>query len=52
MRRRFVGGARRLGFRLRQPFAQGNHLARQRVDLEPLRGNGLVQRFDGLVLEG
>src|SRR6202043_3823434 len=51
MRRRFVGGVRRVSLCFLQPLAQGCDLARQRVDLEPLRGDGLVQRLDGLVLK-
>src|SRR6266403_2429015 len=51
MRRRFVGGAGRMRLGLAQALAQVGNLARQRVDLEPLRGDGLVQRLDGFVLK-
>src|SRR6266704_293436 len=51
MRRRFVGGAGRMSLGLAQALAEVGHLPRQRVDLEPLRGYGLVQRVDGLVLK-
>ena len=34
-----------------QPLFQLRELARQRVDLLPLIGDGPVQRLDGLVLE-
>src|SRR5664279_1961972 len=51
MRRRFVAGALRMSLGLLQALAQVRDLARQRVDLEPLRGDGLVQRLDGLVLK-
>ena len=52
MRRALVGGARRIGLGLLQPLAELRELPRQRVDLLPLRGDGLVQRLDGLVLIG
>ena len=35
-----------------QTFPQFRDLPRQRVDLEPLCRDGLVQRLDGLVLVG
>src|SRR6266702_5914115 len=52
MRRALVCGARRIRFGLLQPLAELRELPRQRVDLLPLRGDGLVQRLDGLVLIG
>ena len=36
---------------LQQAFAQGSNLAGQRVDLQPLLGDRLVQRLDGLILK-
>src|SRR5258705_755300 len=51
MRRRFVGGAGRMSLDLAQALAEVGNLPRQRVDLEPLHGNGLVHRLDGFVLK-
>ena len=51
MRRRFVCDARRVALGLLQSFVQVCNLARQCVDLLPLRGNGLVERLDRLVLK-
>lgn len=52
-RRRFVRAAR-AGFHLgvMKAIAQICHLAREGVDLFPLRGDGLVQGVDGLILIG
>ena len=51
MRRWFVGSARRPRLGFPQPLAETSELARQRIDLLPLCGNGLVQRLEGVVEE-
>src|SRR5882757_11300449 len=51
MRRRFVGDVGRMSLGRLQAVAQSGKLTRQRIDLLPLLGDGLVQRFDDLVLE-
>ena len=44
MRRALIGGARYLRGRLFQAFVQRCDLARQGIDLLPLRSDGLVRR--------
>ena len=51
MRRRLARRSGRVGFRFPQALAQTGDLACQRVDLMPLRGDGLVQRLDGRLLK-
>jgi hypothetical protein len=52
MRRRLVRRARRVAFGFLKPLLQSSDLARQPVDLNPLRGDRLVQRLDGHILIG
>src|SRR5579871_815682 len=52
MRWPFVGGRGHIGFRVLQAFGERCELSRQRIDLLPLRRDGLVQLLDGLVLIG
>src|SRR6476469_9128535 len=52
MRRTLIGGSRRIRLGLLQPLAEFCDPPRQRVDLLPLRGDGLVQRLDRVVLIG
>src|SRR6478735_6975760 len=52
MRRTLIGGSRRIRLGLLQPLAEFCDPPRQRVDLLPLCGDGLVQRLDRVVLIG
>ena len=51
MRRRLVRRPRCVGFGLPQAIVQIGELAGERIDLMPLRGDGLVEGFDGDVLK-
>ena len=50
--RGLIGCARRIRLGFLKPLAELRDLPRQRVNQLPLRGDGLVQRFDGVVLIG
>src|SRR3954463_4800491 len=52
MRRTLIGGSRRIRLGLLQSLAELCDSPRQRVDLLPLCGDGLVQRLDRVVLIG
>ena len=51
MRRRVVARRRRVGLGFPEALTEACDLTRQPIDLVPLSGDGLVQRFDGVVLK-
>src|SRR6476661_8108164 len=51
MRRRFVGRRRCVGLGFLEALTDACDLTRQDLDLAPLRGDGLVQGLDGIILK-